>query len=185
MDEHHHGGDSANGSACNVTGFVLTFILMMITWCILSGFFDSFHLTMGVISSLIVAWGSHDLLFSTPTSVRLQETWRIWLGFPAYFIYLFVEIWKANIYVLKMCFARDVEKVIDPHLITFKTTLRSRLAMVTLANSITLTPGTITVEVDYDGIFTVHAIDEAIAEGLLKTETNEMQARIAKLFGEQ
>lgn len=182
MDEHHRG---ANGStAGSLTGFALTFLIMMATWCIFSGFFDAFHLSLGVISSLIVAWTSHDLLFSTPTSVRLSQTWRIWMGFPGYFLYLIVEIWKANIYVLKLCFAKNVESSIDPHLITFKTTLKSRLAMVTLANSITLTPGTITVEVDYDGVFTVHALDAHIAEGLLRTETNEMQTRIAKLFGE-
>ncbi|WP_051286614.1 Na+/H+ antiporter subunit E [Megalodesulfovibrio gigas] len=182
MDEHRRGNGGSNGGS--LTGFVLTFIIMMLTWCILSGFFDSFHLSLGIISSLIVAWSSHDLLFSTPTSVRLSQTWRIWMGFPGYFLYLIIEIWKANIYVLKLCFAKDVERAIDPHLITFKTTLKSRLAMVTLANSITLTPGTITVEVDYDGVFTVHALDSGIAEGLLKAETNEMQTRIAKLFGE-
>ncbi len=176
--------DASGPSRGSVRGFILTFVIMMITWCVLSGMFDSFHLTLGVISSLIVAWTSSDLLFATPESARLRSNIHIWLRFPGYICYLLVEIVKANWHVFKLCFAKDVSKAIDPHLIKFKSPLRSRMAMVTLANSITLTPGTITVNVDYDGVFTIHALDSTTAEALLNNETNEMQQKVAKVFGE-
>jgi multicomponent Na+:H+ antiporter subunit E len=51
---------------------------------------------------------------------------------------------------------------------------------VTFANSITLTPGTITIDVSIDGDFKVHAIDKASADPL----PGEMEANIAKAFGE-
>lgn len=162
--------------------FTLTFLLMMVTWCVLSGFFDSFHLTLGVISSLLVSWTSSDLLFPRTSSATVDATW--W-RFPGYAVYLIKEIVKANVYVFKMCFAKDVERVIDPCMVSFKTTLKSRIAQLTLANSITLTPGTITIDVTEDGVFTIHSIDYPIAEGLLSPETNEMERRIARLFGEE
>ena len=71
--------------------------------------------------------------------------------------------------------------LIDPRIIKFKSKLQSDLARVTFANSITLTPGTITVYVTMDGDFSVHAIDKKSREGL----PGEMEARIAKAFGEE
>lgn len=168
----------------SIAAFLCTFVLMMITWCVLSGMFDAFHLSLGVLSSLLVAWTSSDLLFATPESARINKNWHIWQRFPGYLAYLVVEIVKANVHVFKLCFAKDINKTIDPHLIKFKSPLKSRLAMVTLANSITLTPGTITVNVDYDGVFTIHAIDRVTAQSLLRNETNEMQQKVAKVFGE-
>jgi multicomponent Na+:H+ antiporter subunit E len=70
--------------------------------------------------------------------------------------------------------------LIDPHIITFKTHLTSDIAITTLANSITLTPGTITVTATSDGAFKVHSIDRQSAEGLPGT----MLEKVAHVFGE-
>jgi len=71
-------------------------------------------------------------------------------------------------------------ELIDPRIIKFRSRLKSDLALVTFANSITLTPGTITVYISLDGDFKVHAIDKASGEPL----PGEMEARIARAFGE-
>jgi len=71
--------------------------------------------------------------------------------------------------------------LIDPRIIKFKSKLQGDLSRVTFANSITLTPGTITVYVTMDGDFSVHAIDKKSREGL----PGEMERRIAMAFGEE
>jgi multicomponent Na+:H+ antiporter subunit E len=71
--------------------------------------------------------------------------------------------------------------LIDPRIITFRTNLETDIAITTLANSITLTPGTITVTATDDGVFQVHAIDLQTAEGT----PGGMLSRVAKVFGEK
>jgi multicomponent Na+:H+ antiporter subunit E len=83
-------------------------------------------------------------------------------------------------WVLYLCFHPRMKEKIDPQVIKFQSGLKSDLALVTFANSITLTPGTITVYTDRDGHFTVHAIDWKSASGL----PGGMQDKIAKVFGE-
>jgi multicomponent Na+:H+ antiporter subunit E len=70
--------------------------------------------------------------------------------------------------------------LIDPRIIKFRSKLKSELSLVTFANSITLTPGTITVYVSVDGDFKVHAIDAASGDPL----PGEMEENVAKAFGE-
>lgn len=72
-------------------------------------------------------------------------------------------------------------ELIDPRIIRFRSKLKGDLSRVTFANSITLTPGTITVYVSLDGDFRVHAIDEKSRVGL----PGEMEERIAKAFREK
>ena len=79
-----------------------------------------------------------------------------------------------------LSFHPKMEEMFDPHLVHFTTKLKGKMARLTLANSITLTPGTITTYVSVDGEFTVHAIDRKSAAGL----PGEMEERIAKTFGE-
>lgn len=80
-----------------------------------------------------------------------------------YFGILIWEIVKANLGVLKFVLTPGAK--IEPRLIYFKTDLKSDISKAALANSITITPGTITVEVEED-VFCVHAFDKSMAEGL-------------------
>lgn len=80
-----------------------------------------------------------------------------------YFWVLVKEIVKANLCVLKMVTSADTEP--EPALVFFDTKLRTGVAKVMLANSITLTPGTITVSVEGNH-FCVHCLDKELAEGM-------------------
>ena len=158
--------------------FWLTFLLMAVTWVVLSGRFDSFHLGLGVISCLLVAYFSSDLLFDKPLS---KMDAPLIFKYLAYLPWLLGQICLANWHVLKICLLPGIMEKIDPHLITFQSSLKSDLSLVSLANSITLTPGTITVRVKADGTFIVHAIDAK--SGDMKA-LREMEAKAAKAFGE-
>lgn len=73
------------------------------------------------------------------------------------------EIVKANMAMIRMTVAPDTEP--DPVIVRIRTRLKSRTARVILANSITLTPGTITVSLEKDELL-VHCLDRSFSEGL-------------------
>ncbi|HBF42583.1 MAG TPA: protein MnhE [Desulfobacteraceae bacterium] len=150
---------------------------MFVLWVVLSGRFDAFHLSLGIISCLIVAYFSSDLLFKSPNVKMLPG---LWIRFALYVPWLLYQIFLANLHLLYLAFHPRMMDLIDPKIIKFRSKLKSDLALVTFANSITLTPGTITVYLSIDGDFKVHAIDKASGDPL----PGDMEARIAKAFGE-
>ena len=158
--------------------FLVTFVIMLGVWIVLSGKFDAFHLSLGVVSCAIVGYISSDLLFSSPHVGNLLQEW---FRFVLYIPWLIVEIFKAGFHVTYLVFHPRMMDLIDPRIIKFRSKLESDLSLVTFANSITLTPGTITVYVSIDGDFKVHAIDAASGDPL----PGEMEDRIAKAFGEK
>ncbi len=98
-------------------------------------------------------------------------TMRAFLYWP----WLIVEIIKANIDVARVILRRKMP--INPSLIEVKSTQETELGQVVYANSITLTPGTVTVAIDKD-IMTVHALTGGAAEGL---QRGEMDRRVTAL----
>lgn len=91
---------------------------------------------------------------------------KLFLILPDLIKYLFILIWeivKANIATAHFVLNQKIE--VEPQLIHFTTPLRTDTARVVLANSITLTPGTITVELE-NGEFKVHCLDRELAEGM-------------------
>lgn len=80
-----------------------------------------------------------------------------------YFFVLIKEIVFANLSTISLIVSPKYE--VEPVLVTFRTELKSDLAKTVLANSITLTPGTITVELTEDE-FKIHCLDKDMAEGL-------------------
>ncbi len=156
--------------------FWLTFALMMAVWMIFSGLFDAFHLSLGVLSSLFVAWISQDLLFKERHQ-KFQTLMREGAQIPGYACWLLWEIVLANIHVFKLAMVPKGMDEVEPEVVRFKTKLRSDFGKWLLANSITLTPGTVTIMVRGDE-FVIHAISQGAAEGL----NGEMERRIAQIF---
>ena len=153
----------------------LTSLILFSFWVVLSGHFDAFHLGAGIFCSLIVAMVSYKLLFSgVPTSKTAIEAFR----FLRYLPWLFGQIILANLHVAYL--ALHPKMPIYPRIIRFKTILTRELSLVLFANSITLTPGTITVEVR-EGEYFVHALSKKVANDLLK---GDMERRVAAVFEE-
>jgi len=166
------------GTAHPLFSHVLTFFILFCLWVILSGKFDLFHLSLGVISCLIVTLFSKDLLFP---ELRTAGSFGTCIRFIRYIPWLLYQIFRANLHVLYLVFHPKMMDLIDPKIFRFQSRLKGDLSLVTFANSITLTPGTITVYVSIDGTFTVHALDKKSREDL----PGEMEKRIAKAFGEE
>lgn len=155
--------------------YLLTFLILFAHWIIWSGIFDAYHLTLGVISCVIVTYTSHSLLFERKEFRASHITEAI--RFMKYFIWLFYQITLANIHVMKIALSPRMPELIDPHIIRFKTKLKKDISLVTFANSIILTPGTITVIIE-DGYYYVHALDRKVAEDL----PGEMEERVGHVF---
>ncbi|PCK03500.1 MAG: cation transporter [Alteromonadaceae bacterium] len=99
----------------------------------------------------------------------------IYLRLPLYWLWLVREIVTSNITVVKHIWLSP--KAISPVVATLPLCQRSDLARVIYANSITITPGTVTLDVDKDTI-TVHALTRA---GLESLQTGEMSQRVSAL----
>jgi multicomponent Na+:H+ antiporter subunit E len=157
--------------------YFISFIIFFLLWVIWSGQFDFFHLSLGVISCILVISISHDLLFQRKKFQKrdITETTR----FIKYIPWLLYQIILANIHVAKLALHPRMNDLIDPHIIRFKTKLRKDMSLVTFANSITLTPGTITILIR-DGHYFVHAIDMKVAGDL----PGEMEERVCHVFME-
>jgi multicomponent Na+:H+ antiporter subunit E len=157
--------------------FTATFIVLFMFWIFMSGQVDWWHLSWGVLSCALVAAISHDFLYQ---DIRSKGRTKEAILFIAYIPWLLAQIIYANVYIAYLALHPKMPRLIDPHIIKFKTRLKKDLAVVTFANSITLTPGTITVVIR-EGYFYVHAINKKIAEAL----PGAMEQRIARVFPEK
>ncbi len=157
---------------------LIIFAVLFCLWIILSGKFDPFHMGLGVISCGLVTLFTGDLLFPELSG---KDLFRTWVGFARYIPWLLYQIFLANLYILYLVFHPRMMELIEPQIIKFQSKLHKEFALVTFANSITLTPGTITVYVSVDGDFQVHAIDKKSAEAL----PGDMEGRVGRAFGEE
>ncbi len=153
-------------------------------WLLLSGHYDWFHLGLGVLSVALVVRLSHDLphtvVYDPQRGPHRRSLMLIpWHRLLGYLPWLLVNIIKSNLQVAYLVLHPRMP--IAPVLIRFKTRLSSQVARVTLANSITLTPGTITVDLK-DDEYLVHALVESSADLLIM---GVMQNKVASLFREE
>lgn len=155
----------------------LTFLICFATWIVLSGRFDYFHIGLGVIACGIVAYLSDSILISRR---GLENLPRQWLGFILYIPWLIYQVFLANLHVMYLVFHPRMIELIDPKIIRFKSRLKKPMSLFIFANSITLTPGTITIYVSITGEYAVHVIDEQSGTSL----PGEMEERVARLMGE-
>lgn len=154
---------------------------LFLVWVILSGKFEAKFLLIGLFSSLAISYISLPLLI-----IRNGKTGRRFFVFGVnfyklflYFLWLCGEIFKSSVDVAKEALKPKMDYV--PRIIYFSMPFENPMASVVLSNSIIMTPGTITIDVTDDGIFEVHALNQAAADGVM---SGEMQRRVAALYGE-
>ncbi len=148
-------------------------LLLFGVWLLLSGFFEWLLLGLGVVSCLAVVLIAHRMDVIDREGHPIHLGWRILV----YWVWLAGEIVKANIDVARRILHPGLP--IRPQLVRLKTSQGSELGHVIYANSITLTPGTVSVEVGRGEIL-VHAIANEPAEGL---KTGEMDRRVSRVEG--
>ena len=172
--------NNSNNRPNRLISWCSTFAVVLFLWVILSGIFEAKMLLLGVFSAAVVATISAPIL--TLNAIKSDKEYFVFAISPKiipYFFWLVKEIILAAWDVTKtILFNRDQ---IDSAYCRFKADYDNPIARSTLTDSITLTPGTITVNVDDNGVYTVHGLTQAARDSLLE---GGMQMKVAETFGE-
>jgi multicomponent Na+:H+ antiporter subunit E len=148
------------------------FVALMTVWVVLSGFFDAFHLGLGVLSVALVVGMNPPISAPGEAAPTLPRWGRVLVYIP----WLAMEMMLAAVDVARVVLRPRMP--LSPRLVRFRSRQPNEVARVILGNSITLTPGTLTVDIDGDE-YLVHALTEGAARDLLQ---DRMQTRVAGLF---
>jgi len=133
-------------------------LILTVLWLAVSGVYKPPLLILGAASVALVAWLSRRMHVVGAEHNPALYSWRL----PAYWLWLLGQIMLANLHVAR--------RVLDPSgvrptLVHMPVTLATRVGRVTYGNSVTLTPGTVTLDLGRDSL-TAHALDEHSAAGL-------------------
>jgi multicomponent Na+:H+ antiporter subunit E len=142
-------------------------------WLLLSGYFTAFLISAGAGAALAVAWLARRMEVVDREGHPVDLT----LSAVGYWPWLAKEIVKSGLQVARVIL--DPKLPISPTLVRFKPSQRTVVGLVTHANSITLTPGTITVEADH-GEFLVHALTRSGADGVVESEMDRRVTRFER-----
>ncbi|GAB6061106.1 Na+/H+ antiporter subunit E [Desulfonatronum parangueonense] len=158
-------------------GLVIQALLLTAVWLILSGRTDPLYLFWGFLSIVFVMWLSSRLHNIPLADNETCGSTRIII--PRLILYLFWLVWqiiKSGVYVAYVVLHPKMP--IEPMIVRFTSRQPNVIARVILGNSITLTPGTFTLDIE-DNLFTVHALTRDTEEDLV---TGDMEARVARLY---
>ena len=150
---------------------LLLFVFYFVIWLLLSGHYDPLLLTLGVLSCITCLYITWKAKFIDEEGLPLNLLIRL----PIYTLWLFKEIIKANIDTAKIIIINNP----DPQNFRVKSSQKTEAGKVTYANSITLTPGTVTTVLDGD-ILEVHALSSDMADDV---KSGAMDKKVSWLEG--
>lgn len=137
------------------------FLLLFLIWVIFNGRVTLEIVLFGVgVAAVVFLFMCKFMDYSIKKDIAYSKCFFMFLG---YCFILIVEIIKANIIAIHYLTTNKYE--LEPVIVSFKAPLTTKVGQVLLANSITLTPGTITVDLE-DDIYYVHCLDKELAAGL-------------------
>ena len=154
--------------------FNLTLFLFAL-WLLLSGHYTPLMLLFGVLSTLFVVF------LATRADLIDRETQPVLIKSSVllYWAWLGREIIKSNIDVARRILSPSLP--ISPNVFTVRAVQKTELGRVTYANSITLVPGTVAMDVDED-VITVHALTQDVAADLKQGEMNRRVCQVEGVF---
>lgn len=130
--------------------FIITAIALLAVWLLFSGSLEPFSLILGMVGALVIASLTYNE-FIAQHDASLRSFLPRPLALAAFFFILVVYLYQSSWFMLLAVFSGRV----NPRIVHFRTRLRSDLARMVLSNSITFTPGTITLDLNDDHL-TVH-----------------------------
>ena len=160
------------------------FTILFVFWLVLSGHYEAKYISIGALSAGLVTFLTNDLFYSLfdrgeKEQINARHTFLQLWRFLAYLPWLLSRIITANIQVAYLVLHPRMP--IKPVLLQFRTRLRRSFAQVMLANSITLTPGTVTVNLE-KGRYIIHVLVPPSAQKLLEAR---MQNKVGAIFMEK
>lgn len=158
------------------------FIVLFAFWMVMSGKTETKFVVYGILTAAVVSWITYPLLL-VPNKDGSKRYFVFGASIPKFIGYFFWLMWQlvlANVDVLLATTSQEM--AIDPKIVRFYFRADNPMATVVLANSITLTPGTVTVNVTDEGLYEIHALTPGAASGVLD---GSMQKKVAELYGEK
>ena len=146
-------------------------VLLIAAWVLWSGYLKPLLLGLGALSCLLTVWIVRRMGYFDDENFAFHYDWRL-LGFWAW---LGREVVVSSIEVARVVLRRRL--VVEPKVVNIDGSGLGPVDLALLGNSITLTPGTLTLDV-HEGRLLVHALT---AEGAAALERGEMQRRVAAL----
>ena len=138
------------------------FLILLLIWIVFNGRVTLEILILGALLSLVLTMFINKFFYKEESNKK--HFIRNMFLLLEYVGILIIEIIKANISVFSLILKKDLE--FDPCFCYFTTDLKEEKHRILLANSITLTPGTITVDLTQDGHYKVHCLDKAFSDGI-------------------
>jgi multicomponent Na+:H+ antiporter subunit E len=142
-------------------------------WLIISASLAPPDLALGAALSLLLGWWSAQFLWAGDAPALSP---RQLLALARYLLAFSGQVFLAALHVARVVV--DPRLPIEPRLVVCRTRLRQEISRIAFAHSVSLTPGTLTVDMR-GGEFLVHCLDEASAAQLL---SGELEARVARVF---
>ncbi len=163
---------------------ILQFVILFAFWLLLSGRYQAKYIIIGAIAAALVTLLTNDLFYfalqrGEKPGIKIGQVFRQIWRFLLYIPWLLLQIILANVQVAYLVLHPKMP--IEPVLLLFRTRMRKGMAQVTLANSITLTPGTITVSLE-NGNYIIHTLKPPLASGLVD---GTMQSKVARVYLEE
>ena len=157
---------------------IVLFIVGFIVWCLLDWSLNLTHITVGILVSLVTTVIAGDLFIQRPHILTHGKRYLWFLYYIPVFLW---ECFKANIDVAYR--VSHPKLPINPGIVKVKTTLKSDTGLTFLANSITLTPGTMTVDIDNEnGFLYIHWINVKTQD--IEEATQKIVVRFEKILKE-
>lgn len=136
-----------------IVRIILTTLYLLAGWLLFTGSLEAVSLLIGASFALIVAVLTYDSFIAESEAAWKSLVPRLHWGI-AYLIILLYRLYLASFQV----FFSMITRRYNPRVVHFRTRLRSEIARSAVATSITMTPGTITLELDEDHLI-VHWLD--------------------------
>jgi len=164
--------------------FILQFVPIYVFWLVLSEHYTPFYLTAGAVASVLIVIFNREMFSSLLPSDRkgkftLGSALKTAFHLVRYVPWLLLQIARDNLLVAYLVI--HPIRPIDPRILGFKTGYRRSVSQVILANSITLSPGTMTVLLE-NSRYLVHALVPSSCDNLTSGET---QRRVGRIFDEE
>jgi multicomponent Na+:H+ antiporter subunit E len=160
----------------------IEFVLLFLFWLLLSGSLHPKEIIIGICSAAIVTYLTNDLLYNPRRKKSLSSIGRyIFSSAIRLLVYTPWLVWaiiKANIQIAIIILKPSMP--INPILLKFSTRMNNKVSLVTLGNSITLTPGTLTVDLK-NNTYIVHCLVREAAGDL---ESGVMQNKVGAVFAD-
>lgn len=162
--------DSKGLSKSNIPAILAWLAILAAVWLLWSGLYKPLVIGLGALSCLLTAFIAHRIgFFNQSTSLHLLPR------MPGYWFKLFIEIIKSSIDVTRIVL--NPKLPISPTEIEIKAAPKGPIGQAILGNSITLSPGTVTIDV-FEGRMRIHCLTKESADELIACDINQRTAEL-------